>query len=54
MLNLQICNVIIMKKKKKKETEKKNHAIPRFEPGIHWFKVHQDIHYAMEANAIYR
>ena len=22
---------------------------PRFEPGIHGFKVHQDIHYAMEA-----
>ena len=23
---------------------------PRFEPGTHGFKVHQDNHYAMEAN----
>ena len=26
----------------------------RFEPGIKGFKVHQDIHYAMEVNANYR
>ena len=26
----------------------------RFEPGIHGFKVHQDIYYAMEANAVYK
>ena len=27
---------------------------PRFEPGTHGFKIHQDIHYAMEADAKYR
>ena len=27
---------------------------PRFEPGIHGFKAHEDIHYAMEANAIFQ
>ena len=70
MLNLQICTVIIMTKKKKKKKKhikmkkkkknqikkkkRKNMRFPRFEPGIHGFKVHQDIHYAMEANANYR
>ena len=48
MLNLQICTVIIMTKKK--NIKKKS----RFEPGIDGFEVHQDIHYAMEANAIYQ
>ena len=33
---------------------KKIMRFPNFEPGIHGLKVHQDIHYAMEANAIYR
>ena len=51
MLNLQICTVIILTKKIRK---KNNVRLPRFEPGIHGFKVHQDIHYAMEANAYYR
>ena len=27
--------------------------LPRFEPGTHGFIVHQDNHYAMEANAYY-
>ena len=63
MLNLKICTVIIMKKKKhkkKKKYKKKNNdkkkimQFPSFEPGIHWLKVHQDSHFAMEANAIFR
>ena len=47
----------IKKKKKKKNNNKKKfmlHVFPRIEPGIHGLKVHQDIHYAMEANAILR
>ena len=51
MLNLQICTVIIMTKK---NIKKKFMRFQRFEPGIHGFKVHQDIHYAMKANAIDR
>ena len=58
MLNLQICTVIIMTKKKKKKkknrkykNKKKIMLFSRFEPGIVGFKVHQDNHYAMEANA---
>ena len=55
MLNLQICTVIIMTKKKKIIIIiKKFMRFPRFEPGIHGFKVHQNIQYAMEANAINR
>ena len=63
MLNLQICTVIIMTKKKqnkkkkiknKKKLIKKIMRFTRFEPRIHGFKVHQDIHYAMEANALCR
>ena len=50
MLNLHICTVIIMTKKHRKKIMR----FPGFEPGIHGFKVHQDIHYAMEDNAIYR
>ena len=53
MLNLQVCTVIIMTKKKKKNKNKEFMRFPRFEPGINGFKVHQDIHYAMEANAIF-
>ena len=64
MLNLQICTVIIMTKKKTKKKniktinnykKKKNiMRFPRFEHGTHRFKIHQDIHYAMEADANYR
>ena len=63
MLNLQICTVIIMTKKKKKKKninqkkkkkKKKIMRCPRSEPGIHESEVHQDIHYAMEANAYYK
>ena len=46
MLNLQICTIIIMTKKKV--------GFRGFESGIHGLKVHQDIHYAMEVNAIDR
>ena len=61
MLNLQICTVIIItkkkknikKKQKKKKKKKKIMRFSRFELGIHGFKVHQDIHYAMETNANY-
>ena len=58
MLTLRICTVMIMSenniKKSIKKIIKKIMRFPRFEPGIHGFKVHQDIHYAMEANAIFR
>ena len=58
MLNLQICTVIIMtkniKKNKNNNNNKKFVRFARFEPGIHGFKVHQNIHYAKEANAIFR
>ena len=55
MLNLQICTVIIMTKKNiKNNNNKKLMRFPRFEHGIHGFQVHQDIHYAMETNAIFR
>ena len=58
MLNLQIFTVIIMTKKKKhkkinKNNKKKIVSFPRFEPGTHGFKIHLQIHYAMEANANY-
>ena len=39
--------------KKKKIIIKKSCDYPRFEPGIHGFKVHQDIHYAMDKNNQY-
>ena len=41
-------------KKKKNKKKKTFMRVPRFEPRIHGFTVHQDIHYAMEANAIFR
>ena len=57
MLNLH-CNNKQIDKKHKRKKEKNNKIyttqFPRFEPGIHGFKVHQDIHCAMEANAMDR
>ena len=43
-----------IKKKNKKNKRKKVMRLPRFEPGMYGLKVHQGIHYAMEANAVYR
>ena len=53
MLNLH-CNNNDKKKIKNKKKNKKVMRLMRFEPGMYGFKVHQGIHYGMEANAVYR